>query len=384
MFCTQCGGNIPDGSTFCTYCGAPATPGQAPGQTPGPIPGPIPGQAPDIMPVPEAPGASNKGLKVAAITLSIVAVLAVIGVSAVVTNCFGLISPEEETSRTVVHDSSSKPKTKTEERSEPKAEAETDAEEKPDPKPEAETEPAPETEPEKAVEPSSIAVDLNSREEFKNLNIAISNFTEQGFDKGEGDKAFSRDNVDYARLVTFYYDHCLYNTNESGMEPVPENDPMLEGNYFSVRVPVSRARSFFETRMGVSPTDEQLSFDLNGPDPNPTLAYRAQVSGDWLYFGIYSGDAMPSQGVASATSVTDLGNNRYRVDYDVYMPGSRNNDPMMISEIKSDWYGLPANELEGALGAAGVDRSGSAIFEVRSAEGARKFVLEEMDCSTPA
>ena len=73
MFCTQCGGNIPDGSTFCTYCGAPVTPGQAPGQTPEPIPGPIPGQAPDIMPVPEAPGASNKGLKVAAITLSIVA-----------------------------------------------------------------------------------------------------------------------------------------------------------------------------------------------------------------------------------------------------------------------------------------------------------------------
>ena len=350
MFCTQCGGNVPDGSKFCTYCGAPMPTEPTPGVTTG--------QA--------TPQASHKGLMVAAVTLSIVAALAVVGVSAALTNGFGLI-PREETSRTVVHDATSEPK------------EETGVAQEAEPDPQAEPDPEPEP------EPSSVSVDLTDREEFRELNVAVSNFTEQGFDQGQGDKAFSRDDVDYLDLVDFYYNHCLYNgLSAYGMEPVPEGDPMLEGTYFNYRVPVSRARSFFETRMGISPTDEQLSFDPDGPSTDPSLAYRAQVSGDWLYLGFSSGYAMPSMGVASVTSVTDLGNNRYRVNYDVYVPGSAGGDHLMIDEIERDWYGLPANELAEAVGAAGFDRSGSAVFEVHEAEGARKFVLEEMDVSTPA
>lgn len=367
MFCTNCGENIPDGSKFCTFCGAPA-----PSE---PVQDTTTGQ--------ETPAAPNKGLKVAAIALAIVAVLAVVGVSAALTNGFGLIRQEEAVPHAVVPNNPSEPKAEAETEAEPETEAEAEAE--PEPEPEAEVEPAPEpeTETEKAATPSSISVNLDDREEFRELNVAISNFTEQGFDKGE--KGFSRDDVDYVSLVTFYYDHCMYNGPSAyGMEPVPEDDPMLEDNYFGYRVPVSRARSFFETRMGVSPTDEQLSFDLNGSSTDPSWAYRAQVSGDWLYIGIYSGAAMPSQGVASVTSITDLGDNRYRVNYDVYMPGSESDSPVMIDQIERDWYGLPADELEEAVGADGVDRSGSAILEVHEAEGARKFVLEEMDASTPA
>ena len=353
MFCTNCGENIPDGSKFCTSCGAPA-----PSES-----------APSLMTEPEVPATSNKGLKVAAVALSIVAVLTVVGVSAALTNGFGLIH-QEEASRDADADADTEPQEEAEEK--PEAE-----------EGELEAEPEEEPEPEPEPEPSSISVDLSDQEEFRELNVAVSNFTEQGFDKGE--KGFSRDDIDYVSLVTFYYDHCMYNGPSAyGMEPVPEDDPMLEDNYFGYRVPVSRARSFFETRMGVSPTDEQLSFDLNGPSTDPSWAYRAQVSGDWLYIGIYSGAAMPSQGVASVTSITDLGDNRYRVNYDVYMPGSESDSPVMIDTIDRDWYGLPANELAEAVGAAGVDRSGSAVFEVHEAEGARKFVLEEMDVSTPA
>ena len=362
MFCTNCGESIPDGSKFCTSCGAPA-----PSES-----------APSLMTEPEVPATSNKGLKVAAVALSIVAVLTVVGVSAALTNGFGLIH-QEETSRDAAADAASKSKKDAEEERE--AEEEAEPEKEPEEEPVAEPEPDQEPEP----EPSSISVDLADQEEFRELNVAVSNFTEQGFDKGQGDKAFSRDDVDYLDLVAFYYNHCLYNgLSAYGMEPVPEGDPMLEGTYFNYRVPVSRARSFFETRMGISPTDEQLSFDPNGPSPDPSWAYRAQVSGDWLYLGFSSGDAMPSMGVASVTSITDLGNNRYRVNYDVYVPGSAGGGHLMIDTIERDWYGLPANELAEAVGAAGVDRSGSAVFEVHEAEGARKFVLEEMDVSTPA
>lgn len=229
---------------------------------------------------------------------------------------------------------------------------------------------------------SPIQVDLANATDREDLNIAITNFTELEFDKvaQSGSIAFDRSCTDYPRIINFYRNHVAYNGFEYyGFENVKQSDPLHDKNYF-VRTPVKQARANIANRLGITLSDAQMTFGKDVAREDAVSAYHATVSGDWLYIGIYDGSAEPSLGVASATSLTDLGNNRYQVTYDVYVPGGY----QMPKDIDSSTYGLTGDQMAARVGATGVDRRGSAIFEVRMDGNLRRFILEEMDVSTPA
>ncbi len=390
MFCTFCGNNIPDGSQFCPICGASFTSGQEWG----PLPtnqsfDPMtpqsfsPDQSFDPMPPQPPQKNSGRGLVAAAVIMCVVALVAVVGVAAAVTNGFGLLAPETPESAVTTGDSSDEAEREDERDDEKDDRAEREEPEK--------TEEPDDSSPDQegsATKPSTIAVSLNDPEDFLDINVALSNFTELAFDESaqsgvDSDKAFTRDTTDFVRVMSFYYDHVTKNgANAYGLESLSADDPLAD-NYFN-RISLESARSFIEERLGLTLSNDQMTFDLNGADSGVVDSFRARTLGDWLYFGIYDGSAEPSLGIANATSLTDLGNNRYRVTYDVYLPGSASGKNIMVTDVERSWYGLSGDELEAVAGADGVDRSGSAILEVHAGDGWSRFSLVEMDVSTPA
>lgn len=390
MFCTFCGNNIPDGSQFCPICGASFTNNQEWG----PLPtnqsfDPMtpqsfsPDQSFDPMPPQPPQKNSGRGLVAAAVIMCVVALVAVVGVAAAVTNGFGLLAPETSDSAVTTGDSSDEA-----ERDDERDDEKDDRAEREEPeKAEKPDDSSPDQE-SSATKPSTIAVSLNDPEDFLDINVALSNFTELAFDESaqsgvDSDKAFTRDTTDFVRIMTFYYDHVTKNGAKSyGLETLSSDDPLAD-NYFN-RIPLESARSFIEERLGITLSNDQMTFDLNGADSGVVDSYRVRTLGDWLYFGIYDGSAEPSLGIANATSLTDLGNNRYRVTFDVYLPGSASGKNIMVTDVERSWYGLSGGELEAVSGADGVDRSGSAILEVHAGDGWSRFSLVEMDVSTPA
>ena len=398
MFCTNCGKKIPDDMRFCTFCGTPtrraASEASAPASVETPVAPPV--EPLTVVPPVEAPAPvmseasaperlrRSKVPVIAAVACAVVA-LGGAGVAAALTGGFGLLG-DKGPAATEITQTYEEP----EEESEPDEpsgaqadEAQTDATQTDASEPEQVT-----VEQEEAVTPSSIRVSLSDQTDLQAVNIAVTNFTELAFDKEvqEGSVAFDRSCSDYARIVNYYREHVLYNDSAAyGVEGVPDSDPMSQKNY-TLRVPVERARTSIARMLGVTLSDEQLTFDLNadagGSDGPEAVSYfcHATVSGGYLYIGIYDGSAEPSLGVAYATNLTDLGDNRYRVDYDVYVPGGY----LMPNEIELSWYGLPVSDLISRIGASGVDRRGSAVFEVSMDGGTRRFILEQMSVSTSA
>ena len=398
MFCTNCGKKIPDNMRFCTFCGTPtrraASEASAPASVETLVAPPV--EPPAVVPPVEAPAPvmseasaperlrRSKVPVIAAVACAVVA-LGGAGVAAALTGGFGLLG-DKGPAATEVTQTYEEPEEESgpDEPSGAQAdEAQTDAT-----KTDA-AEPAQVTvEQEEAVTPSSIRVSLSDQTDLQAVNIAVTNFTELAFDKEvqEGSVAFDRSCTDYERIVNYYREHVLYNDSAAyGVEGVPDSDPMSQKNY-TLRVLVERARTSIARMLGVTLSDEQLTFDLNadagGSDGPEAVSYfcHATVSGGYLYIGIYDGSAEPSLGVAYATNLTDLGDNRYRVDYDVYVPGGY----LMPNEIELSWYGLPVSDLISRIGASGVDRRGSAVFEVSMDGGTRRFILEQMSVSTSA
>lgn len=392
MFCTNCGKKIPGDMRFCTFCGTPtrraASEASAPASVETPVAPPV--EPPAVVPPVEAPAPvmseasaperlrRSKVPVIAAVACAVVA-LGGAGVAAALTGGFGLLE-DRGPAATEVTQTYEEPEAEQPDSDEP-SDAQTDSTQTDASEPEQVT-----VEQEEAETPSSIRVSLSDQADLQAVNIAVTNFTELAFDKGvqEGSVAYDRSCTDYARIVNYYREHVVYNdTSAYGVERVPDSDPMSQKNY-TLRVPVERARTSIARMLGVTLSDEQLTFDLNadaGGSDSPDVgafSYHATVSGGYLYIGIYDGSAEPSLGVAYATNLTDLGDNRYRVDYDVYVPGGY----LMPNEIELSWYGLPVSDLVSKIGASGVDRRGSAVFEVRMDGGTRRFVLEQMSVST--
>lgn len=394
MFCTNCGKKIPDNMRFCTFCGTPtrraASEASAPASVETPVAPPV--EPPAVVPPVEAPAPvmseasaperlrRSKVPVIAAVACAVVA-LGGAGVAAALTGGFGLLG-DKGPAATEVTQTYEEPEAEQPDSEKP-SETQTDATQTDASEPEQVT-----VEQEEAETPSSIRVSLSDQADLQAVNIAVTNFTELAFDKGvqEGSVAYDRSCTDYARIVNYYREHVVYNDMSAyGVERVPDSDPMSQKNY-TLRVPVERARTSIARMLGVTLSDEQLTFDLNadaGGSDSPdagAFSYHATVSGGYLYIGIYDGSAEPSLGVAYATNLTDLGDNRYRVDYDVYVPGGY----LMPNEIELSWYGLPVSDLVSKIGVSGVDRRGSAVFEIRMDGGTRRFVLEQMSVSTSA
>lgn len=368
MFCDQCGAKIPDESRFCTSCGAPVpseqetrelphadATGPAPAATTGPAPEPAAAQT-QVRAQPA--DARRRGLPVPAIVAIALAaaLLAGVGVAAFLTGGFGLLAPERE-----------EPSEPVEVEPEPEV-----ADEAADP----EAEPA---EQEAPSESSSIRLSLSDQGDYGDVNLFLTNFTELS-DGISARDSFSRDDPlddeTTFELIRFMQLHMSYNENPYVESVAGTGDPMAEEGY-ATRVPADYFVGLLYDYVGVELTYDQLSYDLNPGETQAPMADRGTVSDGWFYYVYEQGVAWPTQGVAVATSLEDLGGNRYEVAFDVYRP----DDTVMPTDIAPETYGLPLDEMLDELGGDRVpEYSATAVFEVSYDEdGELLFTLVEMN-----
>ena len=393
MRCPHCGAQVADGMKFCTSCGAPIGAPAEPAEPTTPVMAPVASVTPQ-----EAPRKSSRGLVVAAVVMVVLAVSAVCG-ALVVTGVIPLGAPEaqqdsreeplgEETPSKEVETSDE------EAAKEPEKDADAEKDEKPeegpaatadDEGPEDEAEPEAEAEPEPDPEPaentipdgpvdqditytasgskSSVVLSLSDSEDFEDINMFLSNFTETGFDTVipyDGVAlAYDCANPDSASVMVFIEEH--YRLNNHDIEAVPADDA---------------SSNVFSTRSLASTVEEDLSVMLNTSPSNVSLT--TDTSSDRGEYVLWAGAQGPStsQGIASATSLENLGNNYYKVYFDVYVP-----DDLAPSDIGASWYGYSASDLKAAIGASGVDRQGVAVFKVHVIGTSFRYGLCELAVS---
>lgn len=401
MRCPHCGAQVVDGMKFCTSCGAPIGAPAEPAEPTTPVMAPVASVTPQ-----EAPRKSSRGLVVAAVVMVVLAVSAVCG-ALVVTGVIPLGAPEAQ------QDSQEGPlgegtpskevETSDEEASkEPEKDADAEKDEKPEegpaataddegPEDEAEPEAKDETEAEDGAEPepdpepventipdgpvdqditytasgskSSVVLSLSDSEDFEDINMYLSNFTETGFDTVipyDGVAlAYDCANPDSASVMAFIEEH--YRLNNHDIEAVPEDD--ASSNVFSTRSLVSTVEEDLSVMLNTSPSKVSLTTDTSSERGKYVLWAGAQ-------------GPSTSQGIASATSLENLGNNYYKVYFDVYVP-----DDLAPSDIGASWYGYSASDLKAAIGAGGVDRQGVAVFKVNVIGTSFRYGLCELAVS---
>ena len=143
------------------------------------------------------------------------------------------------------------------------------------------------------------AESLKAKQRY-NLNLFLSNFTEQGFCWREGEY-FDIDDFDTAMMTEFAVDHCWFN----------RQNRLEWGDYFNgnnVRLPESQIEPIVKKYFGVSIS------------PNHYLNYIDYKNGYyyWEETGGHTND-----GFACLYDYENLGNGYFRVYFDVFGAGER-------------------------------------------------------------
>ena len=108
-----------------------------------------------------------------------------------------------------------------------------------------------------------------------------------------------------------------------------------------MRIKAADFNRLLNTLVGMTLSEAQMAYDNNPGETRQPNADRGLVENGYFYYTYETGVAWGSQGIAHATSVTDLGGNRYKVAFDVYKPGK----DLLPSKIKRETYGLPKDQL---------------------------------------
>lgn len=224
-------------------------------------------------------------------------------------------------------------------------------------------------------EPSVISVDLGNTEDYEALNVFLSCYTELPRGLNARDTFRREDDLtseECTDIVTFLVYHMMCNGNSY----VEEASGPLASQGYRWRVATRYLNSLAFRYTGLTFTDAQLVYD-NNPGASGDAADKGTVQDGWFYFTYDTTVNWPSQGVAAATSAEDLGNNRYRVSFDVYEPGSG----FYPSTISRETYGLPVSQMVSALNADATPAySATAVVEARFDEGGElSFSLCEMN-----
>ncbi|MBM6786086.1 zinc-ribbon domain-containing protein [Collinsella tanakaei] len=348
MFCRHCGASLPDNAKFCPKCGTQVA--AAPQPSPiAPEPEPQRGAAPvppaytpsgaaqdqafsDPYGAPAAARPKSKALMAALVTAA--CAIFILGIAGLVTGGFGLFDKTDEPP----------------------------AEEQPV---ETAEEPQSPVEPETPIAPSEIQIDLNRTSDYQELNVFITSFCElaSGFSIHD---SFNRDQEltvpQQQDLILFMQRHMSYNANPY-LEDVDSDDPMAELGY-TKRVDADYFNDLMYRYVGLTFTDEQLTTG------------GSEVRDGWYYYIDNEGTPYPIQNVAAVTGVTDEGNNRYEVTFDVYEPTTSR----IPAEVPQDTLGLPLADMLDALGASSnVVYSGTAIVDARyDDDGVIAFTLYQM------
>ncbi|MEE0705671.1 MAG: zinc ribbon domain-containing protein [Adlercreutzia sp.] len=147
---------------------------------------------------------------------------------------------------------------------------------------------------------SETNLDLADREDAYLINRYLSNFSElNSFMDGYQSK-----NPDLEQVFFFAYGHALLNAPRSSQEgtfwPNHASTP-----YYS-RVPMELLSTYSQLFLKVPFTTNDIPFDLTAFEDSYVYSYLSDIK---------------PEGIAVATELTPLGNNEYRVDFDIYGSG---------------------------------------------------------------
>lgn len=357
MFCTKCGSEMPDGTEFCTNCGArmgAASPAAASAE---PASMPAAGMPPVQHPV------QKKSHKRAVIIGACVAgVLVAGGAALALTGVLGPLGQGNSSQITVLGSDEGSAEHKDKGSAKEKPAADEDEAEEPE-----------ET-------GSSVKVDLNDQATYAAANLFLSNFTEEQFARNSGDGLTSFDATDGLSaeekrgMTIFVFNHLLENTTNR-----VEKGGDVDGKSYTERVPVDSMRREMSRLFGVTLSDDEMHIDADDGLPD-NLATRATVQDGYLYFNEmhgFAGSPIP----AIVTTAEDLGDNMYCLTFEAYVARSYNGiSSPLISDVPESVYGLPADQLKSTIGADSAPMmSGTAVVKVAAGDSAPSFALQSIN-----
>jgi len=201
-------------------------------------------------------------------------------------------------------------------------------------------------------ETPAITLDLANAEDYKSINLFLSNFSEIGFYNisGRTGKAYDPNDYDLEALVWFAILHDGKNKLDSWEDP--PGGPITLGEYsYNQRISADRVKE-------VSKVFFKLDCDVSNLRGNPgSHGYHDYYyDGGFIYFLVTNGAGMP-EGIALATSLENLGDNRYKVQFNVY-----NSETGHYDVTDKSLYGKTSEELQKLFG-AGTVIPGEAIIE---------------------
>lgn len=353
MFCTKCGSEMPDGTDFCTNCGArmgATSPAAAPAE-----PAPMP-----AVGMPPVQKRSHK--RAVIIGICVAGVLVAGGAALALTGVLGPLGQGGSSQITVLgsDEGSAEHKDKG------------SAKEKP-----AEGQEEPE-EPEQTG--SSVKVDLNDQATYAAANLFLSNFTEEQFARDGAGGLASFDAADGLTaeekrgMTIFVFNHLLENTTNR-----VERGGNVDGKSYASKVPVDSMKREMNRLFGVTLSDDEMHIDADDGLPD-NLATRATVQDGYLYFNEmrgFAGSPIP----AIVSGAEDLGDNTYCLTFEAYAALSYNGiSSPLISDVPESVYGLPADQLKSAIGADSTPMmSGTAVVKVTAGDGAPSFTLQSIN-----
>lgn len=334
-FCIHCGAPLVPGADRCTACGKASGPEPA---TPA-----LPSIPPIPAPTPAPSRAINQGrVAIFCVALVLVAALAGGGV------WLGVSSAQGEAGRVQIE--------------------QVGAGSGPQPAVSGSSpQPAASGEAKSQVAPSTAPINLSNAEDYRRINLYLSNFSETSFHHARSaaeSKPYDSAAPATDDIVQFAINHARFNNRDKWEESLDEGE-----NSYLVTDPahgIDGGEGWYTTRLPIGTVETIIAnfFKIDFDAGSLTGTYHSE--GGYVYFR--SGQGINPAGVALATEATDLGANRFKVRFDVYFK------PYYDATDQS-LYGLSSAELKARFGADGPVRTGEAVVETGYANDVAPFKL---------
>ena len=359
MFCTKCGSEMPDGTEFCTNCGArvgAASPAAASAE---PAPMPAAGMSPVQGAVQKKP---HK--RAVIIGMCVAGALVAGGAALALTGVLGPLGQGNSSQITVLGSDEGSAEHKDKGSAKEKPAADEDEAEEPE------------------QTGSSVKVDLNDQATYAAANLFLSNFTEEDFGYNKNDPSSLFDVTDglsaeeQQDMTFFIFNHFL----DNGSKRV-ERGSDIGGKRYGFKIAIDAVHSEMNRLFGTTLSDDEMQFDDNEgkyDEVIQALGTRATVQDGYLYFNEEHGVAKYAVPTI-VTAAEDLGNNTYRLTFEAYAAQDYNGTVPTISEVPESVYGLPADQLKSTIGADSTPTmTGSAVVTVAAGDTAPSFALQSI------